>query len=82
MCKVLGDEISSGIAEVARDDIQVGGNSIDELINNWATVLNKLDLCNLKVSPEKVRILLDDVEVYGIRIQNGFIAPSPHKVTI
>ena len=38
-------------------------------------------MCNLKLSPEKVRILLDDVEVYGIRIQNGFVAPSPHKVT-
>ena len=81
MSKVLGDEIASGIAEVARDDIQVGGNSVDQLIKNWATVLNKLAQCNLKISPEKVRFLLDDVEVYGIRIQNGFIAPSPHKVT-
>ena len=78
MCKVLGDEISSGIAEVARDGIQVGGNTIDELIKNWSKVLSKLALCNLKISPEKVRILLDDVEVYGVRIQNGFIAPSPH----
>ena len=81
MNKVLGDEIASGITEVARDDIQVGGNTIDELIQNWSKVLSKLALCNLKISPEKVRILLDDVEVYGIRIQNGFIAPSLHKVT-
>ena len=80
MYKVLGDEIASGIAEVARDDIQVGGNTIEQLIENWSTVLSKLALCNLKISPEKVRILLDDVEVYGIRVQNGFIGPSPHRI--
>ena len=61
MCKVLGDEMAQGIVEVARDDIQVGGNSIDELIENWALVLDKLDKCNLKISSNKVRILMDDV---------------------
>jgi len=30
--RVLGDELLEGIVEVARDDIQVGGNSIDEVI--------------------------------------------------
>ena len=81
MCKVLGDEITRGIVEVARDDIQVGGDTIDELISNWSLVLNKLNMCNLKLSPHKVRILLEDVEVYGVRIVNGFVTPSPHKVT-
>ena len=81
MCKVLGDELSQGIVEVARDDIQVGANSISDLIKNWATVLDKLDKSNLKISPHKVRILLSDVEVYGIRITNGFVNQSPHRVT-
>ena len=80
MYKVLGDEIASAIAEVARDHIQVGGNTIDQLIEHWSVVLHKFAQCNLKISPEKVRILLDDVEVYGIRVQNGFIAPSPHRI--
>ena len=81
MYKVLGDEITAGIADVARDDIQVGGDTIDQLITNWSTVLNKLAACNLKISPEKVRILLDDVEVYGMRVKNGYITPSPHRIT-
>ena len=79
--KVLGDEIALGIAEVARDDIQVGGNTVDELLHNWGKVLKKLAFTNLKISPDKVRILVDDVEVYGMRIQNGFIMPSPHRIT-
>ena len=41
MCKVLGDEMAQGIVEVARDDIQVGGNTIDEVISNWTQVLKK-----------------------------------------
>ena len=81
MSMVLGDEITAGIVEVVRDDIQVGGDTIDQLLDNWDQVLQKLAYCNLKISPEKVRILLDDVEVYGIRVNNGFIAPSPHRIT-
>ena len=81
MCKVLGDEITAGIAEVARDDIQVGADSIDDLITNWERVLKKLHLCNLKLSPNKVRILLNDVEVYGVRVKDGFVSPSPHRVS-
>ena len=80
MCRVLGDEMTEGIAEVARDDIQIGGNTIEELLANWKRVLGKLHLCNLKISPNKVRILLNDVEVYGVRITDGFVLPSPHRV--
>jgi hypothetical protein len=77
LMKVLGDELAEGIVEVARDDIQVGGNTINEVIDNWDRVLTKLNQSNLKISPQKVRVLLDDTEVYGFRIQKGFVLPSP-----
>ena len=35
MSKVLGDELAAGIVEVARNDIQVGGITFDELLQNW-----------------------------------------------
>ena len=38
------------------------------------------ELHNLKVSTNKIGILLADVEVYGIRIYNGFVKPSPHII--
>ena len=81
LVKVLGDELTEGIVEVARDDIQVGGNTIDEVIRNWDRVLTKLRICNLKISPNKVRILLDDTEVYGFRIKHGHVLPLPHIVS-
>ena len=49
--RVLGDEKTAGFCCVARDDIIVGGNTIDECIANWETVLAKLDKHNLKVKP-------------------------------
>ena len=80
LMKVLGDELAEGICEVARDDIQVGGNTIDELLGNWERVLGKLNKNNLKVTAQKVRILMDDTEVYGFRIEKGFVKPSPHII--
>ena len=38
-------------------------------------------MCNLKISPHKVRILLDDTEVYGYRIRKSHVHPSPHIVS-
>ena len=55
-------------------------NTIDEVITNWDRVLEKLNRANLKVSPNKVRILLDDTEVYGFRIKQGHVLPSQHSV--
>ena len=79
--KILGDEIADGKCMAARDDLTVGGNTIDEAIANWEEVLTKLRKCNLKITSHKVRIFLPDTEVYGYRIKNGKVLPSGHIVT-
>ena len=79
--RVLGDEKVAGFCCVARDDLHVGGNTLDECIGNWEAVLSKLDAHNLKVSPSKVRIFLQDSEVFGHRVTNGTIRPSDHIVS-
>ena len=79
--KVLGDEITDGKCMAARDDLTIGGNTVDEAISNWEEVLVKLRRCNLKISPHKVRAFLPDTEVYGYRIKNGKVAPSQHIIT-
>ena len=79
--RVLGDEIFKGICYAERDDIIVGGNSIDETIKNWETVLTKLENNNLKVSPSKVKIFPKDIEVFGHRIVDNEVHPSPHILT-
>ena len=80
MRRTLGDEITAGFCMAARDDLCIGGSTIDECIERWGAVLSKLDQCNLKLSPRKVRVLLQDAEIYGHRIKDGKVSPSNHIV--
>ena len=80
LCRVLGDAISSGYCVAVRDDIIIGGNSIDDALNNYEAVLKQLDRNNLKLSPNKVRIFPADTEIYGYRVKEGCIQPSQHMV--
>ena len=81
LCRVLGDDISRGHCVAIRDDIVIGGNSIDDAISNYESVLSKLHQNNLKLSPNKVRIFPNDTEIYGYRVTQGCILPSAHTVT-
>ena len=81
MAQVLGDEMTAGFCCVARDDLCIGGETVDECIGNWEKVLTKLDSNNLKLSPRKVRVLLQDTEVFGHRVKDGKVRPSDHIVT-
>jgi hypothetical protein len=77
--RVLGDHIASGICEVARDDIQIGGNTIDQTIQHWKLVLSALAENNLKLTPRKVRFFPQTTEIYGWKYEfDGTIAPSDH----
>ena len=72
LCRVLGEDIDEGHCVALRDDIGVGGNTIDEALLNYEKVLLKLDENNLKISPDKVRIFPSDTEIYGYRIKDGW----------
>ena len=76
--RVLGDNIAQGHCLAIRDDIVIGGNSIDEALSNYESVLSKLNLNNLKLSPHKIRIFPKDTEIYGYRVLNGCHAVCPH----
>ena len=81
LAMVLGDHLTSGICEIARDDIQVGGNTHDEAIDNWNTVLSTLADNGLKLSPRKVRVFPKSTEVYGVKLENNTLSPSDHVLT-
>ena len=81
MVQTLGDEITEDICIEARDDLITGGDAINECIANWARVQKKLNNNNLKLSLKKVRVLLQDVEVYGHTIKDGKMRHSDHIVT-
>ena len=80
MCRILGEDINSGYCIAIRDDIIIGGDTIDEALTNYETILVKLNLNNLKLSPNKVRIFPADTEIYGYRIKDGCVEPSPHII--
>ena len=53
---------------------------MDEAIDNWEKIIGKLRVANLKVTARKVRIFLEDTEVFGHRISNGTVTPSEHNI--
>jgi len=80
--RVLGHHIASGICEIARDDIQVGGDTIDQAIHHWDLVLSALNNSNLKVTAKKVRFFPQQTEVYGWKYHlDGTLSPSDHVLT-
>ena len=81
MARVLGNEMTKGICVVARDDLCKGDDTKEECIANWERILTKLNKNNLKLSPRKVRVLLQDTEVFGHRVKDGKVRPSDHIVT-
>ena len=81
LCRVLGQAISDGYCLAVRDDIIIGGNTVDQAITNYERVLMQLNNNNLKLSPNKVRLFPADTEIYGYRVKDGCIEPSEHRVT-
>ena len=79
--RVLGDQMTAGFCLAARDDVFVGGDTIDECIANWEVVLSRLNSHNLKLNPAKVRVMLGDSEVFGHRVVDGTVRPSEHILT-
>lgn len=80
IARVLGQELADGICYAERDDIIIGGETIDDTITNWNRVLGKLKSANLKLSPSKVKIFPMDIEIFGLRIKDGQVLPSDHII--
>ena len=78
--RVLGDDMAAGYCLAARDDLFVGGDTIDEALDNWDSVLSKVAASNLKITAMKVRVFLGDTEVFGHRITDGKVHPSDHNI--
>ena len=80
LAKVLGDAMTAGHCLAARDDLFVGGATIDEALENWNSILGKLASNNLKITARKVRVFMGDTEVFGHRVTNGQVKPSQHNI--
>ena len=81
LARLLGDDMTAGHCLAARDDLFVGGDTIDEALSNWKSVLKKIADSNLKVTARKVRVFSNDTEVFGHRIKGGPSIRPQHQIS-
>ena len=81
LCRVLGDLLQAGIVAKIADDLYCGGNSPDELLRNWSSVLRALHKANLHLSAAKTIINPKTTSVLGWTWSQGTLRASPHRVS-
>jgi hypothetical protein len=65
MCRVLGDLLEEGCVAKLAYDLYCGGETPEDLLQNWKRLLNKLDGCNLKLSANKTIIAPRSTTILG-----------------
>ena len=81
MCRVLGDLQAGVIAKLA-DDLYCGGNTPDELLENWIKVLGALHKKNLCLSASKTVINPKSTTILGWTWSEGTLTANPHRVSV
>lgn len=80
MTMIFKQEIKEGIITKIQDDIIIGGDTQKQTTRNYIRVLNKLDLANLRVEPQKVVIFPESGDIAGwIWKTGGMLSVSPHR---
>ena len=76
---ILRNHITSGLCEIIRDDIQIGGDTIDQAISHWHLIIFALAAANLKLTARQVRFFPQTTEIYGWKYKlKGKIQPCDH----
>ena len=77
---LFGQLVQEGRVAKVADDMYVGGNTVDELYNNWALVLNILFQNGLKLKGIKTLIYPTHAQILGWDWNNGSISACSHKL--
>ena len=81
MCRIFGDLIQQGIVIIIADDVHVVANTIEELLENWGQVLQRLSQNNLCLSAAKTVICLVGTTILGWKWKEGTLSPCIHKTS-
>ena len=65
MCRILGDYLQEGFVAKLADDLFCGGDTPDELLQNWERVLESLKKCGICLSPTKTVICPKTITILG-----------------
>ena len=74
MCRILGDLLQDGIVAKLADDLYCGGNTPQELLENWHRIWKAFNVCDMKLSPSKTIIAPKTTTILGWIWSNGSIA--------
>ncbi len=80
LCRVLGDCLQDGIVAKLADDLYCGGNTIDELYDNWKRVLSELQANDLCLSASKTVVAPTSTTILGWKWNMGTIQASQHRL--
>ena len=78
--RVLGDLIQEGKVAKLADDLYVGSNSTEGLLDTWRQVLMKLHLNGFKLSPAKTICNPISTTILGWLWEQGTIRATPHRL--
>ena len=81
MCRVLGPMLQEGTVAKLADDLYCGGNTFEELLDNFTQLLESLHNRNLRLSSKKTIICPKTTTILGWIWQQGTITASPHRIT-
>ena len=80
MSRIFGTEMAQGWLLIIQDDLYVCANSTDELLNNWETVLERLNRNGLTLSAVKTHVCPKTFDALGWKWTSGTLSISPHKI--
>ena len=80
-CRLFGHLVKQGKLAKIADDVFMGANSVQELYETFAEVLEICAANNLKLSAKKTIICPISVMILGWIWKNGFLSGSPHKMS-
>ena len=80
MSLVIGDLLAEGVMAKVADDLFVGGETPEQLLNNYVRLLTALDKANLGLSPSKTEIAPSSTTILGWIWAGGKLSASPHRI--
>ena len=81
MSRVLGDLLHKGVVCKLADDLYIGGDTVDELLQTWQAVLSAFQKNDLRLSATKTVICPLEATILGWHWSQGAISLTPHRVT-
>merc|ERR1712079_724740 len=75
---LFGSLRQEGILEILMDDIYIGSDTLDGLLENWEKVLKICEESDIRLGPSKVNIAPTSIKVLGWIWNQGVLEVDPH----